>query len=179
MWQASRRVSSWALFCSVAMTPKRQEGQPVQVHSLSQLHSYRGRQGEAMRFGRESWCLATRLAEADRRGARVGLQPEPTLAIATDAVSTPTKRTAASGGVAERFKAPVLFEAGTREGREGSIPSSTTEHQSGAPLLNNDRVVQRRRAGQRCHHRPAPPSPHAQHAAVGRWLRRCSHPRSS
>jgi len=45
--------------------------------------------------------------------------------------------------------------------------------------LNNDRVVQRRRAGQRCHNRPAPPSPHAQHAAVGRWLRRCSHPRSS
>jgi hypothetical protein len=40
--------------------------------------------------------------------------------------------------------------------------------------LNNDRVVQRRRAGQRSHNRPAPSSPHAQHAAVGRWLRRCS-----
>src|SRR5215471_15527827 len=37
--------------------------------------------------------------------------------------------------------------------REGSIPSSTTEY------LNNDRVVQRRRAGQRNHNRPAPSSP--------------------
>jgi hypothetical protein len=49
--------------------------------------------------------------------------------------------------------APVLFKAGTRKGREVSIPSSTTEHQSGAPLLNNGRVVQRRRAGLRaCTH---------------------------
>jgi len=41
--------------------------------------------------------------------------------------------------------------------------------------------VQRRRAGQRRQHRPAPPSPviQPQHAAVGRWLRRCAQCRSS
>src|SRR5918912_513553 len=88
-----------------------------------------------------------------------------TNASATDAVSIPTKRNHISGGI-----------QGTRE---GSIPSPTAEHHSGAPLLNNDRVVKRRRAGQCCQNRPAPPSPNAQHAAVGRWLRRCSHPRSS
>jgi hypothetical protein len=77
-----------------------------------------------------------------------------------DAVSIPTTRDAFSGGIHGEW--------------EGSIPSSTTEHQCGAPLLNNDRVVQRRRAGQRSHNRSAPSSPHAQHAAVGRWLRRCS-----
>src|SRR5262249_52415841 len=85
----------------------------------------------------------------------------PTNASAPDAVSNPTNRNQMFGGI-----------QGTRE---GSIPSSTTEY------LNNDRVVQRRRAGQRSldKYQPAPPSPFAQHAAVGRWLRRCSHPRSS
>ena len=150
--------------------------------SLSQLHSYRGRRDVVLRLDAESWCLSIGLCLATKPkqfGFVVDQRSEPTLAIAVDAVSNPTTNTHQPGGVAERFKAPVLFEAGTREGREGSIPSSTTEHQCGAPLLNNDRVVQRRRAGQRSHNRPAPSSPHAQHAAVGRWLRCWSHPRSS
>jgi hypothetical protein len=51
--------------------------------------------------------------------------------------------------------------SGIQATSEVSIPSPTAEHQSGAPLLNNDRVVQRRRAGQRSldKYRPAPPSP--------------------
>jgi hypothetical protein len=155
----------------------------VVLCSLSQLHSYRGRRGGVVRLGLESWCPSTGLCliATTKRSDLVGDQrSEPTLAIAMDAVSNPTTNTHQPGGVAERFKAPVSIEAGTRKGREGPIPSSTTEHQPGAPLLNNDRVVQRRRAGQRCHNRPAPPSPvYTQHAAVGRWLRRCSHPRSS
>jgi hypothetical protein len=145
----------------------------MKLHSLSQLHSYRGRRDGVLRLDVESWCLSIGLclAAKPKRSGFVGDQrSEPTLAIATDAVSNPTTRVHQSGGIAE---------AGTREGQEGSIPSSTTEHQSGTPLLNNDRVVQRHRAGQRCHNRPAPSSPYPQHAAVGRWLRRCSHPRSS
>jgi hypothetical protein len=152
----------------------------VVLCSLSQLHSYGGRRGG--RLGVESRCPSTGLCliAKTKRSYFVGDQrSEPTLAIAMDAVSNPTTNTYQPGGIAERFKALVSIEAGTRKGREGSIPSSTTEHHPGAPLLNNDRVVQRRRAGQRCHNRPAPPSPHAQHAAVGRWLRPCSHPRSS
>jgi hypothetical protein len=158
----------------------------VALHSLAQLHSYRGRRGEASCLGAGSWCLPIGLALAgtNKRIAFAGdQQSEPTFAMATDAVSNPTKRASQPGGVAERFKAPVSSQTGTRKGREGSIPSSTTEHRPGAPLLNNDRVVQRRRAGQRSHNRPAPPSPHAflkpQHAAVGRWLRGCSRWRSS
>jgi hypothetical protein len=136
------------------------------------LHSYRGRRGEALCLGAESWCLAIGpvLTGTEKRIALVGdQQSEPTLAVATDAVSNPTKRANQPGGVAERFKAPVSHQTGTREGREGSIPSPTTEHQPGALLLNNDRVVQRRRAGQRSHNRPASPSPRPQHAAMGRW----------
>ena len=155
---------------------------PVTLHSLSQLHSYRGQRGGAIRLGAERWCLSIglRLTADTKRFAFVDdRRSEPTLAIATDAVSNPTTRAHQPGGVAERFKAPVSIEAETREGREGSIPSSTTEHRYGAPLLNNDTVVQRRRAGQRSHNRPAPSSPHAQHAAVGRWLRRCAQCRSS
>ena len=174
MPQASRRVVVVGAFLfSSATTPRTQKGQPVHTRSLPQLHSYRGRRGASMRLCLGSWCLAIELAGADQRDARVGVQPEPTFAIARDAVSNPTTHTTHPGGVAERFKAPVST-TGTREGLEGSFPSSTTEHSSGAPLLNSDRVVQRRRAGRRRHNRPAPPSPHAQHAAVGRWLRRCS-----
>jgi len=54
------------------------------------------------------------------------------------------------------------------EGREGLIPSSITKHRYGSPLLNNDRVVQRRRAGQRCHNRPAPSS-HSIKPSMRRW----------
>jgi hypothetical protein len=126
-----------------------------------------------MRLGLGSRCLAIEQAQAGRRIARVGLQPEPTFAVATDAVSNPTQRIANPGGVAERFKAPVSKQTGTREGLEGSFPSSTTEHRLGAPLLYSDRVVQRHRTGRRRHARPASPSPliQPQHAAVGRWSR--------
>ena len=134
----------------------------MNLHSLAQLHSYRGRRSGGMPFGRESWCLVT---DSKLSGAlpRLDVQLQealPMIDSATDAVSIPTKRNHTSSGI--------------KATREGSIPSPTAKHQSGAPLLNNDRVVQRRRAGQRSHNRPAPPSPHAQHAAVGRWLRRCS-----
>ena len=173
--------SSWALFLFAQIIKAR--GIQVALQSPSQLHSYRNRRDVVLRLDAESWCLAIglcRAAKPKKSGFLVGDQrSEPTLAIAMDAVSNPTTNTHQLGGVAERFKAPVSIEAETRKVREGSIPCSTTDHQDGAPLLNNDRVVQRRRAGQRCHNRPAPPSPHAQHAAVGRWLRRCSHPRSS
>ena len=170
MPQASRRVVVVGAFLSLAMTPRTQKGQPVHTRSLPQLHSYRSRRDASMRLGLGSWCPAIELLEADQRGARVGVQPEPTFAIATDAVSNPTKHSSMPGGVAERFKAPVSQQAGTREGLEGSFPSSTTEHQAGAPLLDSDRVVQRRRAGRRGY-RPAAPSPMTfpQHAAVGRW----------
>ena len=154
--------SSWALFC-----PNFTE-EPMKLHSLVQLHSFRGRRSGAMPFGRESWCLVmdSEFAGAQQRSDVVESQEAlPTNASATDAVSIPTNCNDTFSGI-----------QGTRE---GSIPSPTAEHQSGAPLLNNDRVVQRRRAGQRCHNRPAPPSLHAQHAAVGRWLRRCSQQRSS
>ena len=132
------------------------------LQSLSQLHSYRGRRDGVLRLDAESWCLSIGLclaAKPKQSGFVVDQRSEPTLAIAMDAVSNPTTNAHQPGGVAERFTAPVSVEAETRKGREGSIPSSTTEHQSGAPLLNNDRVVQRRRAGQRCHNRPAPSSP--------------------
>ena len=140
----------------------------MKLHSLAQLHSYRGRRSGAMPFGGESWCLAmdSDFARTQRRSDAVQAQKALlTNPSALDAVSTPTNRSQTSSGI-----------QGTRE---GSIPSPTAEHRSDAPLLNNDTVVQRRRAGQRSHSRPAPSSPHAQHAAVGRWLRRCSHPRSS
>src|SRR6266568_6437727 len=161
MRQASRRLFVVGAFSSHFTE------EPMKLHSLAQLHSYRGRRSGAMPFGRESWCL---VSDSKLSGTRPRLEVQlqkalPTIDSATDAVSIPTNRIDISTGI-----------QGTRE---GSIPSPTAEHQSGAPLLNNDRVVQRRRGGQRCHNRPAPPSPHAQHAAVGRWLRLCSHPRSS
>jgi len=162
MPQASRRVFVVGVFC-----PSFTE-EPMKLHSLVQLHSYRGRRSGAMPFGRESWCLVmdSAFAGTQQRSDVVESQKAlPTNASATDAVSIPTNRNHTFSGI-----------QGTRE---GSIPSPAAEHQSGAPLLNNHRVVQRRRAGQRCHNRPAPPSLHAQHAAVGRWLRRCSHLRSS
>jgi hypothetical protein len=148
----------------------------VALRSLSQLHSYRGRRDGALPLDAESWCLSIGLclaAKPKQSGFVVDQRSERTLAIAIRAVSNPTTNAHQLGGVTERFKAPVSIDAETRKGREGSIPSSTTEH------LINDRVVQRRKAGQRCHNRPAPSCSHAQHAAVGRWLRRCSHPRSS
>jgi len=152
--------SSWAFFVADFTE------EPMKLHSLVQLHSYRGRRSGAMPFGRESWCLVLAFAGTQQRSDVVESQKALlTNASASDAVSIPTNRNHTSGGI-----------QGTRE---GSIPSPTAEHQPCAPLLNNDRVVQRRRAGQRCHNRPAPPSLHAQHAAVGRWLRRCSHLRSS
>ena len=148
--------SSWALF-RLNFTEEL-----MKLHSLAQLHSYRGRRSGAMPFGGESWCLVidSDFAGTQRRPDVVESQKAlPTNASASDAVSNPTNRYHISGGI-----------QGTRE---GSIPSPITEY------LNNERVVQRRRAGQRCHNRPAPPPPFAQHAAVGRWLQRCSHPRSS
>ena len=165
MRQASRRVFVVGAFFRLTFTEEL-----MKLHSLAQLHSYRGRRSGAMPFGRESWCLVidSDFAGTQRRSDVVETQKALlTNASASDAVSVPTNRNDLSGGI-----------QGTRE---GSIPSPTAEHQSGAPLLNNDRVVQRRRAGQRSldKYRPAPSSPHAQHAAVGRWLRRCSHPRSS
>ena len=174
MAQASRRVFVVGVFFR---SNHQARGIQVALQSHGQLHSYRGRRDGVLRLDAESRCLSIGLCltgTPKRSGFVVDQRCELTLAIATDAVSNPTKRGHQSGGIAE---------AGTREGREGSIPSSTTEHQCGAPLLNNDRVVQRRRAGRRSldNHRPAPSSPliKAQHAAVGRWLRRCSHPRSS
>ena len=170
-------------FCSPQTHQSSRNRIQVALRSLTQLHSYRDRRGVVLRLDAESWCLSIGLclaAKPKQSGFVVDQRSEPTLAIALDAVRNPATNSHQPGGVAERFKAPVSTEAETRKGREGSIPSSTTEHHSGAPLLNNDRVVQRRRAGQRIEkNRPAPPSPHAQHAAVGRWLRRCSHSRSS
>jgi hypothetical protein len=159
--------SSWAFF---VRSNHQARGIQVALQSHSQLHKYRGRRGRVLRLDAESWCLLIGLCltgTPKRSGFVVDQRSELTLAIATDAVSNPTTRDISSGGIHGE--------------REGSSPSSTTEHQCGAPLLNNDRVVQRRRAGQRSldKYRPAPSSPHAQHAAVGRWLRRCSHSRSS
>lgn len=176
--------SSWALFLFAANHQRSRNRIQVALRSLTQLHSYRDWRDVVLRLDAESWCLSIGLclaAKPKQFGFVVDQRSEPTLAIALDAVSNPATNSHQPGGVAERFKAPVSTEAETRKGREGSIPSSTTEHRSGAPLLNNDRVVQRRRAGQRSHNRLAPSSPliKAQHAAVGRWLRRCSHPRSS
>jgi hypothetical protein len=184
MPQASRRVFVVGAFLFAANHQSSRNRIQVAVRSLTQLHSYRGRRDGVLRLDAESWCLSIGLclaAKPKQSGFVVDQRSEPTLAIAIDAGSNPTTNTHQPGGIAARFKAPGSIEAGARKGREGSIPSSTTEHQDGAPLLNNDRVVQRRRAGQRCHNRPAPSSPliQAQHAAVGRWLRRCSHPRSS
>jgi hypothetical protein len=116
------------------------------------LHSYRDRRGGALCLDSDSWCLSTGLrltAMSEPSGLVSDPRSEPTLAIATDAVSNPTTRRNQSGGKAE---------VGTRQGHEGSIPFSTTEHQYGAPQLDNDRVVQRGRAGQHSHNRPAPPS---------------------
>ena len=170
MPRASRRVFVVGAFFLLAAIIELRGNGSVVLCSLSQLHSYRGRRDVVVRLDAESWCLSIGLclaAKPKQSGFVVDERSEPTLAIATDAMSNPTTRAQHPGGIHGE--------------REGSNPSSTTEHQSGAPLLNNDRVVQRRRAGQRCHNRPAPSSPliKAQHAAVGRWLRRCSHPRSS
>src|ERR671926_555678 len=127
MPQASRRVVVVGAFLfSSAMTPRVQKGQPVHAHAPRQLHSYRGRRGASTCLSLGSWCQAIELAESDQRVVRAGLRQEPTLTVATDAVSHPTKRVANPGGVAERFKAPVTSETGTREGLEGSFPSSTT-----------------------------------------------------
>lgn len=140
-----------------------------------QLHKRSSRRGGSLSLGAGSWCLwpATCEGGLDQQPTDlVGVRLEPTIsAKAADAVSSPTESCIAPGGVAERFKAPVATTTGTREGLEGSFPSSTTEHLSGAPLLYSDRVVQRRRAGRRRHDRPASPSPvmKPQHAAVGRW----------
>jgi hypothetical protein len=136
--------SSWAFF--VANFTE----EPMKLQSLVQLHSNRGRRSGAMPFGRESWCLVmdSAFAGAQQRSDVVESQKAlPTTASATDAVSIPTNRSHTFSGI-----------QGTCE---GSIPSPTAEHQSGAPLLNNDRVVQRRRAGQRSldKYRPAPSSP--------------------
>ena len=122
----------------------------MKLHSPVQLHRYRGRRSGAMPFGRVSWCLVidSDFAGTQRRSDVVEAQKALlTNASASDAVSIPTNRNHTSGGI-----------QGTRE---GSIPSPTAEHQSGAPLLNNDRVVQRRRAGRRSldKYRPAPSSP--------------------
>ena len=140
-----------------------------------QLHKRSSRRGGALSLGAGSWCLWPAACQGglDQQPTDlVGLRLEPTIsAKAADAVSSPTESCVAPGGVAERFKAPVASTTGTREGLEGSFPSSTTEHEQRAPLLNSDRVVQRRRAGRRRHARPAAPSPMTfpQHAAVGRW----------
>jgi hypothetical protein len=112
----------------------------VHLRSLIQLHSYRGRQGGVLGPGLESCCplIGLRMAAKPKRSGFVGDQrSEPTLAIAMDAVSDPTTRSAIFGG--------------SHGAREGSIPSSTTTQ------LYNDRVVQRRRAGQRRQDRPAGP----------------------
>src|SRR5438477_9687773 len=138
MRQASRRVFVVGAFSSHCAE------EPMKLHSLAQLHSYRGRRSGAMPFGRESWCLVDSKLSGTLPRLDVQLHEAlPMIDSATDAVSIPTKRNHISGGI-----------QGTRE---GSIPSPTADHQLRAPLLNNDRVVQRRRAVQRSHNRPAPP----------------------
>src|SRR5947199_9140017 len=116
MCQASRRVFVVGAFSSHFTE------EPMKLHSLAQLHRYRGRRSGAMPFGRESWCL---VSDSKLSGTRPRLEVQlqkalPTIDSATEAVSIPTDRIDISGGV-----------QGTRE---GSIPSSTTEY------LNNDRV---------------------------------------
>src|SRR5437868_3950397 len=148
MARASRRVFVVGAFSFAANHQSSRNRIQVALRSLTQLHSYRGRRDVVVRLDAESWCLSIGLclaAKPKQSGFVVDERSEPTLAIATDAMSNPTTRAQHPGGIHGE--------------REGSNPSSTTEHQSGAPLLNNDRVVQRRRAGQRCHNRPAPPSP--------------------
>src|SRR6478736_2684901 len=138
MPQASRRVFVVGAFLLAANQSKLEESNPVARRSLSQLHSYRGRRDVVLRLGAESWCLSIGLclaAKPKQSGFVVDERSEPTLAFATDAVSNPTTRAQHSGG----------FD-GTQE---GSNPSPTTAH------LNNDRVVQRRRAGRRSHNGPA------------------------
>ena len=168
MRQASRRVFVVGAFSS-HFTEK-----PMKLHLLAQLHSYRGRRGGAMPYSRESWCLVTdpNFAGMQQRSDAVEAQTALPIDSAKDAVSIPTNRNHTNRNHSS---------SGIQGTCEGSIPSPTTEHHCGAPLLNNDRGVQRRRAGRRSldKYRPAPSSPHAQHAAVGRWLRRCSQRRSS
>ena len=111
-----------------------------------------------MPFGRESWCLVldSDFAGTQRRSDVVEAQRALlTNASASDAVSIPTNRNHTSGGI-----------QGTRE---GSIPSPTAEHQSGAPLLNNDRVVQRRRAGRRSLDKYIDPRHHLPMPSMQRW----------
>jgi hypothetical protein len=146
----------------------------VALHSQSELHSYRGRRGGAMRLGAESWCLLTRqlLTVAEPRLVLVGdQQSEPTFAVATDAVSNPIKGTSQPGGgsaTGSRHRSPSRPGPARDEGVRVLLPPPSGKPR--APQLNNDSVVvQRRRAGQRRHNRHAPPSPHAsnqpQHAA--------------
>ena len=75
-----------------------------------------------MPFGRKSWCLVTesKLPGTQPRLEVVRLQKAlPTIESATDAVSVPATRDALFGG--------------SHGALEGSIPSSATEHHSGAP----------------------------------------------
>lgn len=84
----------------------------MKLHSLAQLHSYRGRRSGAVRLGRESWCLAidSDFAGTQRRSDVVEAQKAlPTNASATDAVSSPTATTllvGSSGHVKVRFLLP-------------------------------------------------------------------------
>ena len=122
MRQASRRV-----FVVGAFFRRTFNGELMKLHSLAQLHSYRGRRSGAIPFDCESWCLVmdSDFAGTQRRSDVVEAQKALlTNASASDAVSIPTNRNHTSGGI-----------QGTRE---GSIPSPSAEHQSGAPLLNND-----------------------------------------
>ena len=167
---ASRREFVAGAFLFTAHPGK---GNPLRPLAISELHSSPERRGMDRCFGRSSWYLVPELGREQRFGgtSRVQLaQSKAPASDAQDAVSNPTtQHNRTPGGVAERFKAPIQG-IGTREGLEGSFPSSTTEHRSGAPYLDNDRVVQRRRAGRRTPERPAPPSPkYPQHAAMGRW----------
>src|SRR5207248_65567 len=93
-------------------------GIQVALQSPSQLHSYRGRRDVVVRLDAESWCLSIGLclaAKPKQSGFVVDERSEPTLAIATDAMSNPTTRAQHPGGIHGE--------------REGSNPSSTTEHQ--------------------------------------------------
>src|SRR3954451_4954060 len=112
MHQASRRAFVVGAFF-VSLSPRNL----MKLHSLAQLHSYRGRRSGAMPFGRESWCptLDSERAGIQHRSDVVQVQKAlATIASVSDAVRTPTNRNNMSGGL-----------QGTGE---GSIPSSTTAH---------------------------------------------------
>src|SRR5207237_5375036 len=85
--------SSWALFLFAQIIKAR--GIQVALQSPSQLHSYRGRRDVVERLDAESWCLSIGLclaAKPKQSGFVVDERSEPTLAIATDAMSNPTTR---------------------------------------------------------------------------------------